>query len=379
MTTPSDPRGREQRAASPRSLAGAAFPVPRRADRRRVSEAQWPDDRPSPRATTLARTGLGLMIGAAATFLAWAVSADRALHDRAPLLVSADPSASPPQRVLSAYTTGAAVLGPAGVWAASGIVSADLVDAIDDAVGSCLPRAGLRDGATIRLVSAEPRRQGAGSGTLAALEYRPPGGQPARYYAFTGRDAKGYFDELGLASCSAGWQPPLSQLRRTSRFNPQRMHPILHRPMPHEGTDYGAPKGTPVYAAYRGVVGWAGPHGTHGTWVSIAHPDGVETGYAHLSRIAPGLRSGDVVRAHQLIGYVGSTGRSTGPHLHFSARKDGKFFDAETLLAHASGRVTGADRSAFLGRKAELDRLLDTVPSPAAPPSAPLPPHSETR
>jgi murein DD-endopeptidase MepM/ murein hydrolase activator NlpD len=137
--------------------------------------------------------------------------------------------------------------------------------------------------------------------------------------------------------------------------------------MPHQGTDFGAPKGTPVYAAYRGVVTWAGPHGSHGIWVSIRHPDGIETGYAHLSRVAPGLKHGDVVSIHQVIGYVGSTGRSTGPHLHFSASKDGTFFDAETLLAHAAGVVSAADRPAFLATKAELDRRLDAIPLPGAP------------
>ncbi len=349
----------------------------RRAPLGRVSQARWSpplDDRPSPRTTALITTSLGVLASGAAAFMVWAVSVDRVRGDQAPLLASADPSASPP--LLRAHPTdveGAAVLGPTGVSSTSGAITVGDVDAVDDAVGSCLPGGGLRDGVVVRLIAAEPHGQGPSgrSEHLLALELRPPGGQPARYYAFAGQDGSGYFDETGLRSCSTEWQPPLAQLRRTSRFDPHRMHPILHRRMPHEGTDFGAPKGTPVYAAYRGVVTWAGPHGSHGTWVAIAHPDGTETGYAHLSRIALGLKSGDRVRAHQIIGYVGSTGRSTGPHLHFSARKDGKYFDAETLLAHAERGVSAVDRQAFLAAKAEMDRRLDAIPLPRMLPSAP--------
>jgi murein DD-endopeptidase MepM/ murein hydrolase activator NlpD len=267
-------------------------------------------------------------------------------------------SAEPVERLTSAdhLRQGVAVIGPAGA------IDEGTADAIDDAVGSCLPGEGDRQGATMRFL-AEERAQG--SSLLVALEYRAPGALPVRYYRFLGRDGGGYFDGTGLRACSLGWQSPLAHLRRTSRFDPQRMHPILHRRMPHEGTDFGAPKGTPVYASYRGVVDWAGPHGSHGNWVAIVHPDGIETGYAHLSRIVPGLRRGDRVRAHQLVGWVGSTGRSTGPHLHFSARKDGVYFDAETLLARADHPLPEADRAAFLAAKAEADRRLDAIALPA--------------
>jgi Peptidase family M23 len=159
----------------------------------------------------------------------------------------------------------------------------------------------------------------------------------------------------------------------TSRFNPKRMHPILHKLMPHQGTDFGADTGTPVYSAFRGVVSFVGPHGATGNWVGINHPNGVETGYAHLSRFAPGLKVGDKVGTHQLIGYVGSTGRSTGPHLHFSARKNGVFFDAETLQLDGERPVPVVDRQAFLAAKADLDRRLDAIPLPEPPPEQPKP------
>jgi murein DD-endopeptidase MepM/ murein hydrolase activator NlpD len=291
------------------------------------------------------------------------VSADRGSYVQAALAVSADPVVPRPrERVTHAVhlRLGAAVLGAAGA------IDEGTADAIDDAVGSCLPGETDREGATVRFLAEEGAQ---GSPRLVALEYRATGAPPVRYYGFPGRDGSGYFDETGLRACSLGWQSPLAHLRRTSRFDPQRMHPILHRRMPHEGTDFGAPKGTPVYASYRGVVDWAGPHGSHGNWVAVVHPDGIETGYAHLSKIVPGLKRGDRVRAHQLVGWVGSTGRSTGPHLHFSARKDGVYFDGETLLARADHSVPGVDRAAFLTAKAEADRQLDAIALPAEAPA----------
>lgn len=350
----------------------ASEPVSRRARGGRVSQALAsppPDNRPSPRTMALTTAALVAMAAASTAFLVWAVSADRGPREDAPLLASIDPStARPLQHASATAVEGTLVLGPTGASSTTGAVEAGAVDTLDDTLGSCLPGEAVRDGAVIRLLGT-PAHDGSGHGHLVAVEYRPPGARPARYYGFAGQGASGYFDETGQRSCGIGWQSPLPSLRRTSPFNPHRMHPILHRLMPHEGTDFGAPKGTPVYASRRGVVDWAGPHGAHGNWVAILHPDGIETGYAHLSRILPGLKRGDAVHAHQLIGYVGSTGRSTGPHLHFSARKDGAYFDAETLLAPTAGGVPPAERAAFLAAKAELDQRLDAIALPAARPA----------
>jgi murein DD-endopeptidase MepM/ murein hydrolase activator NlpD len=206
-----------------------------------------------------------------------------------------------------------------------------------------------------------------------ALEYRPadPAGKPVRIYDFTGKESRGYFDERGRQPYAGGWRAPVPGAPVTSRFNPKRMHPVLHKPMPHNGTDLGAPMGTPVYAAYRGVVESVGPAGPSGNLVTITHPSGVTTGYAHLSRFAPGIKVGDRIGTHQLIGYVGSTGRSTGPHLHFSAKRDGKYFDAETLQLDGERVMPGADRAAFSVAKEALDKRLDAIPLPEPPPAAP--------
>src|SRR4030095_13306655 len=121
--------------------------------------------------------------------------------------------------------------------------------------------------------------------------------------------------------------------------------------MPHTGTDFGAPSGAPVGASSFGTISFIGYAGPSGNLVKIEHPGGVETGYAHLSRFAEGLNVGDKVKRMQLVGYVGSTGRSTGPHLHFSAKRNNEFFDAETLNLDSMRILPAEERAAFADTK----------------------------
>jgi hypothetical protein len=211
---------------------------------------------------------------------------------------------------------------------------------------------------------------------IVAMEYRPrdPGGKPVRIYAFNGEEARGYWDDKGRQPYAGGWRSPCPGAPVTSHYNPKRMHPVLHKIMPHTGTDFGAPTGAPIYAAYRGVVESVGPLGPCGNAVVIQHPGGIETGYCHMSRFGGGLKAGDHVGTHQLVGYVGQTGRATGPHLHFFAKKNGAFFDAQTLHLDGDRPVPVADRAAFLAAKAELDRRLDAIPLPEPPAEATPPP-----
>jgi murein DD-endopeptidase MepM/ murein hydrolase activator NlpD len=248
---------------------------------------------------------------------------------------------------------------------------------LDDALAGHMSTEGFEEGGTVRVIAIEETALGmfARYKSVVALEYRPPdpAAKPVRIYSFNGEESHGYWDERGRQPYAGGWRSPCPGAPVTSRFNPKRMHPILHKIMPHQGTDFGAPMGTPVYAAYKGVVTFVGPHGPTGNWVGIDHPGGIETGYAHLSRFAPGLKVGDKIGTHQLVGYVGSTGRSTGPHLHFSARRNGVFFDAETLRLDGDRAVPFGDRQAFLATKSELDRRLDAIPLPEPPPDLPAP------
>lgn len=130
----------------------------------------------------------------------------------------------------------------------------------------------------------------------------------------------------------------------TSRYGP-RMHPILKVMKLHEGVDWAAPVGTPVMAAFDGSVLSAGDGGSYGNVVKITHANGLETRYAHLNAFAPGLHAGQAVKAGDLIGYIGTTGRSTGPHLHFEVFENGRSVDplsaggGETAVAGSAVEV----------------------------------------
>jgi hypothetical protein len=149
-----------------------------------------------------------------------------------------------------------------------------------------------------------------------------------------------------------------------------RMHPILHKVMPHTGVDYGAAMGVPIGAVSFGTItflGWGGPTGN---FIRIDHGGGIESGYAHMSRFGEGLKVGDKVKRLQTIGYVGSTGRSTGPHLHFTIKRNGEFIDPLSLHLDALRVLPSDEREVFLQHKAQYDAQLDAIQLPALPESA---------
>ena len=126
----------------------------------------------------------------------------------------------------------------------------------------------------------------------------------------------------------------------------------------HNGIDYAAPSGTVVRAAAAGTVTFAGPKGANGNLLVVAHAQGFETFYAHLSRFATGLKSGAKVKQRQVIAYVGSTGRSTGPHLHFSLKKKGKFIDPASQLNGPGLPMAPSELGDFKRRVRELTTAL---------------------
>ncbi|HWO10267.1 MAG TPA: peptidoglycan DD-metalloendopeptidase family protein, partial [Polyangiaceae bacterium] len=199
-----------------------------------------------------------------------------------------------------------------------------------------------------------------------ALEYRPvSGAEPLRIYYHESERSRGYVDSKGRVFGKSRWTRPVPGAGVTSRFNPRRMHPILKRIKPHNGTDFGAPIGTPVLAAASGRVSFVGRAGPNGNMVTISHGAGFQTGYSHLSRFAKGLRVGSSVDQRQLIGYVGSTGRSTGPHLHFSAKRNGRFIDPESLSLDGTARIVDQRLPRDLRRR--YDHMLDSLQRPGAP------------
>lgn len=150
------------------------------------------------------------------------------------------------------------------------------------------------------------------------------GGRRSTAYVMTDESGRNvYYDAAGRSLRRAFLRSPV-RYRITSRFSYSRLHPILRRYRPHLGTDYRAPYGTPVEATAAGVVVRAGRWGGYGLMVAIRHPKGIETRYAHLSRLAPGIRPGLQVAQGDVIGYSGSSGLATAPHVHYEFLKHGR-------------------------------------------------------
>jgi murein DD-endopeptidase MepM/ murein hydrolase activator NlpD len=196
-----------------------------------------------------------------------------------------------------------------------------------------------------------------------------------RAYAYDVDGRTRYFDAEGQSVQKVFLTAPCRYEAISSRFDPNRMHPVVHRRMPHEGIDLVAPTGTPVYAIADGTIAFHGEKGPNGQLVVIEHAGSMMTYYAHLSGYAPGLRDGTSVRRGQLVGYVGDTGRSTGPHLHFGIKVKGEFVDPESYIRSRRGQPVPADQlETFRTRVAEVDAELGQVPLPEGPPpAAPLP------
>jgi len=144
-----------------------------------------------------------------------------------------------------------------------------------------------------------------------------------RHYIYRNSDGR-YYDEKAHEVEGFLLARPVRGARISSRFTKRRWHPVLHKWRAHLGIDYAARRGTPVRAAGSGVISYAARMGSYGNLVKIRHADGYETRYAHLKSFRRGIHRGKRVKKGQVIAYVGSTGRSTGPHLHFELRKRGR-------------------------------------------------------
>jgi murein DD-endopeptidase MepM/ murein hydrolase activator NlpD len=151
-------------------------------------------------------------------------------------------------------------------------------------------------------------------------------GEIGDYYGVYFLDRDGYddyYNRNGESLRKSLLKSPLKYSHISSYFTKNRYHPILKRWRPHHGLDYSAPTGTPVSSIGDGTVTYKGWKGGYGNLVEIRHKNGFKTRYGHLSRFAKGINSGGRVKMGEIIGYVGSTGLSTGPHLHFEMHKDG--------------------------------------------------------
>ncbi len=160
-----------------------------------------------------------------------------------------------------------------------------------------------------------------------------------------------WFEASGVGETHGSMKAPVDSTRITSTFG-MRMHPLLGFSRMHKGVDYGAPAGAPIYAVTDGVVGYSGWHGGHGNYVLLKHAGNMMTGYAHMSRIL--ARVGMHVSQGQVIGYVGSTGLSTGPHLHFEVYRNGEAVNPATVTFASTAQLAGAELARFRARLASL-------------------------
>lgn len=226
----------------------------------------------------------------------------------------------------------------------------------------------LREGDSFKIVYEKVERDGEiiKDGRILAAEFNNSGKtfRAVRYEFPDGR--ADYYTPEGVSLRKAFLKTPVKFSRISSVFNPNRRHPVLNTIRAHKGIDYAAPSGTPVYAAGAGRIQFRGVKGGYGNVVEIAHAGKVVTRYGHLSRFAKGVSSGDKVSQGDLIGYVGSTGLATGPHLHFEFIEGGKHIDPQKAMKRGEPAppVPAELRPQFDAQVAPLLARLDTTAAP---------------
>ena len=181
-------------------------------------------------------------------------------------------------------------------------------------------------------------------------------GQDNSLYYFDKKGSKGHYDKNGKSVQKALMKTPINGARLSSSYG-MRKHPIDGFNKMHKGTDFAAPMGTPIMASGNGIVKKAGWCGGGGNCVKIKHNSTYQTVYAHMSKFARGIKSGVRVKQGQTIGYVGSTGKSTGPHLHYEVIVNGKQVNSQKLKLPSGKILKGKDRELFETNKIKLNVL----------------------
>ncbi len=181
-----------------------------------------------------------------------------------------------------------------------------------------------------------------------------------KHYIYLAEDER-YYNEKGVQAESFLLARPIRNARVSSGFSKRRYHPVLKRYRPHLGVDYAAPRGTPILAAGKGVVIFAGRTRGYGKLIKIRHSDGYVTLYAHQKSFRRGIKRGKKVKKGQVIGYVGTTGLSTGPHLHFGLYKNGKAINPARVVKITNKRLKGSSKVAFMKHKKRLDREIKSI------------------
>ncbi|CAO3449524.1 M23 family metallopeptidase [Azospirillum largimobile] len=225
-----------------------------------------------------------------------------------------------------------------------------------------------------KLVTADGTEAGEGELLYASLTLS---GDDMPIYRFKSRDGRiDYYNGDGESIRRALLRTPIDGARITSGFG-MRHHPILGFSKMHKGVDFGAPSGTPIYAAGRGTIELAERNSSYGNYVRIRHNTEIVTAYAHMSRFAKSIRRGARVDQGDIIGYVGTTGRSTGPHLHYEVLKAGHQVNPRSVDLPTGEKLEGRELQNFQQARRAIDKLFEEsrsgglqlarTPAPASP------------
>jgi len=179
-----------------------------------------------------------------------------------------------------------------------------------------------------------------------------------KFFIFKNNDDGKYYNDKAKSLTSYFFKIPLSYSRISSHFTKKRWHPVLKRYRAHLGTDFAAPRGRNIYASAAGKIVFRGRKGGYGKVIEIAHKNGYKTLYAHMKSFKSGLKRGSRVRQGTLIGYVGSTGRSTGPHLHFGLYKNRRAVNPLKVVRITKTKLRGKERRKFLAQTKVLSKEL---------------------
>ncbi|MDN0073492.1 peptidoglycan DD-metalloendopeptidase family protein [Crenobacter sp. SG2303] len=248
-------------------------------------------------------------------------------------------------------------------------VPAEVLAQLSDIFADKLDVAKLRAGDRLQLVYETYLYQGAPitTGNVLAAEIDSQGKHYGAFYFAQGDDSGAYYDENGHPFKQGFSRQPVANARVSSPFG-LRYHPILHALRLHAGIDFAAAIGTPIIAPADGVVMSAQRENGYGNVVTLRHNAKMTTLYAHMSRFAAGLKAGEAVKAGDVIGYIGTTGRSTGPHLHFEVRVNGQAVDPATS-ALPTRTLTQSEQLAFRQQSVKLAqdlKLLRAIPTTVA-------------
>jgi murein DD-endopeptidase MepM/ murein hydrolase activator NlpD len=230
--------------------------------------------------------------------------------------------------------------------------------------------ADLRPGDTFRVLyeniwlTGESRPE---TGKVLAAQIRTRGHAYTAVYFEDADGRGGYYRPDGEPVSRELLRYPVEFTEITSQFSLSRRHPILRRTRPHRGVDFAAPVGTPVRAVASGTVEQAGWEGGLGRCIRLAHANGLESTYGHLSRLAGGVTPGGTVERGQVIGYVGATGLATGPHLHFSLDRDGEYVDPLAVTAGVEPPLAPDVRPAFDRVQRRVTGELAALPAGSGP------------